>query len=242
MESMGWRDRLRDALGGRPDAVPRGPVVTSSPIDDDAEPHEALPLFVHRLNRLTVEQWRRIEEIWQADSADPVRLAARTEAEGRVESVARETHRTVAVQSDVHLEFADTKSRLLATSSPAVRTRLQAIESELRGRSAIRRDALLALANRDSLSPDDFAALYAPFEAFIPRADLERDADDWHTGPPGSREAATDAPQSAPEPGSAVPEPGSIGDPLRPAATADTADSANPRRDVAWGDEERQQR
>ena len=46
------------------------------------------------------------------------------------------------------------------------------------GRAGIIDDALLALRSRDSLTPAEFAALYGPFERFIPHASLERDAGD----------------------------------------------------------------
>jgi hypothetical protein len=46
------------------------------------------------------------------------------------------------------------------------------------GRAGIVDDALLALRSRDVMTPAEFAALYGPFERFIPHASLERDASD----------------------------------------------------------------
>jgi hypothetical protein len=230
---MGLRERLQDALGldgsagpstsaaGRSWAAPPGP-------NGEPEPTTTLPLFVHRMNRLTADDWRRIEEAWNAVSRDPTGLAARSAAEQRAEEIGRANHRTVEVTSEVHVEFPDALSRVLG-QTPTVRRRVDSMRTELEARSAIRRDALVALNVREWLEPVDFMQLYAPFEPFIPRADLERDATDWAKG------GEVPAPRLSVDPATPGAE---IGSSLTGPDLADAAPSPDPWRDVRWSDQE----
>jgi len=188
--------------------------------------------------------------------ADPARVVARAAAQERAEALEAETSRSVEMTSEVHIEFADERSRLLATASSRMRQRIATLESQLQTRRAIMRDALEALSVRDLLPAADFDVLYGPFDAFVPRAELELEAEDWTiaTSPAGagvgapSQAAAqptTSGTLTAPEPESSLPrtslpEPGSLGDPLRPPSeTEAAAEQASPGendpwRDVAW--------
>ena len=242
---MGLFDRLQKALGlGESDQ----PAQTWAPAagaigSDDPEPSETLALFVHRMNRLSEEQWRSIDNAWRETAADPARSAARLDAERRAEELGREHHRTVEMHSEVHVEYKGPGGRLLGEASPGVRKRVEAMEAELRARSDIRRDALLALANRADLTDAEFRVLYAPFEPFIPRATLERDATDWAQSPAPPRTEPTPAdaePRAAiePDPGAPGPEVTSSLAPREPDATPAASDPADPWRDVRWSDEE----
>jgi len=272
---MGFLDKLRSALTGARAAegmtapgTSRGAGSTSpSPADLAARrtgspgprPKRTLPLFIHRASALTPDQWRGIEATWQSAMADPARVVARAAAQERAEALEAETSRSVEMTSEVHIEFADERSRLLATASSRMRQRIATLESQLQTRRAIMRDALEALSVRDLLPAADFDVLYGPFDAFVPRAELELEAEDWTiaTSPAGagvgapSQAAAqptTSGTLTAPEPESSLPrtslpEPGSLGDPLRPGPemTAPVAPGpgaspaeSDPWRDVSW--------
>jgi hypothetical protein len=235
---MGFLRRLQGTLGlaGPEDSgtTPKAPELVDSWTTGDADPTETLPLFVHRMNRLSQDQWGAIQETWRAAAADPVRSTARIDAERRGDETAREHHHTVEMHSEVHVEFAGPGGRLLGAASPAVRKRVETMEADLRERGDIRRDALLALANRADLSEQDFAALYEPFEPFIPRADLERDATDW-TG--SSASGRVEASEAAADPAARGPEVKSSLEPPR-SPPADSGTAPDPWRDVRWSDEE----
>ena len=195
---------------------------------DDPEPTETLPLFVHRMSRLDPDEWRAIEADWEAASREPARIAARSAAEARAGDLARSMHRTVEVHSDVRVEFANKRSRVFGALDSGLRKRVDALQVELQGRAPIRRDALLALSLRASLSAEDFAALYAPFERSIPRAELER-AGDWATSGAASRPAALADPGA---PGAEVRSSLDSPDPTEATTPAD------PWRDVRWSAED----
>jgi hypothetical protein len=160
---MGLIDLLRAAISGESTIKLRDSSGHSAPLEMTTSgdvpagaPPDAVGRFLQRADRLTREQWQAVAIAAQAIDANPAQASRLRAAEEHARAFARNPRVMDKLVAELG-SMAPHRDR-----DPATRPAFLA-----EGRAAV------ALSVRDSISGEDFALMYGPFEPLIPVNTLE---------------------------------------------------------------------
>jgi hypothetical protein len=195
---MSWLGKLVNAFTkGVTIEVGTGPGTPQvGSLAEDEPPANTMGLFAYRMTRLTPDQWQRVVEVWDTTTADPVAAAARAAADRAAADAEERMGRHMDFQSNVAVEPSGLAGLIIGANAQLAADVDRLREAFVHRQEPIR-CALTALVVRDVLSPDAFTILYAPFEPFVPRAELEG-VGDWGTPahPAGAESLAVPQPEA----------------------------------------------
>jgi hypothetical protein len=123
----------------------------------------AVRRFLEAIQRLTIEQWREVIEVWRSTVTDAWHDAGAAVAAAVTESDRRQA------REELLSELGDITRRMRWDGGEAASTSTQPIESTAHYVASL---AGLALLVRDRITRGEFDALYLPFMGVIPVATI----------------------------------------------------------------------